>query len=134
MSMTREELLAKNREYKRKYFAQLTPEQKQAMVDRHREYKRRKREDPEYRKHEIEMSRARFRRNNTEEYRAKRRAKYAAKHANDPMTEHRRRCIEAANERMKTPLPERRAKKQALLDIQKELENENQNNIQAYTE
>ena len=57
---------------------------------------------------------------NTEEYRAKRRAAYAAKHANDPMTEHRRACIEAAKKRMETPLDERKALKAANKDIQKE--------------
>ena len=50
---------------------------------------------------------------NSEEYRAKRRAEYAAKHAHDPMTEHRRRCIVAAQERMQTPLEDRKAKIEA---------------------
>ena len=57
---------------------------------------------------------------NTEEYRAKRRAAYAAKHANDPMTEHRRACIDAAKKRMETPLDERKALKAANKDMQKE--------------
>lgn len=50
---------------------------------------------------------------NTEEFRAERRAEYAAKHADDPMTEHRRRCIVAAQERMQTPLEDRKAKIEA---------------------
>lgn len=55
---------------------------------------------------------------NTEEYRGKRRAAYAAKHANDTMTEHRRACIDAAKKRMKTPLDERMALKAANKDMQ----------------
>ena len=61
---------------------------------------------------------------NTEEFRAKRRAAYAAKHANDPMSEHRRKCIEAAQKRTKTPLEDRKtriladkAKEAALKDM-----------------
>ena len=49
----------------------------------------------------------------TEEYRAKRRAEYAEKHKDDPMTEHRKRCIEAQKERMTMTLEERKAKKTA---------------------
>jgi len=49
------------------------------------------------------------RQHKTEEYRAKRRAAYAAKHANDPMTEHRRACIEAQQKRMEKPLADRKA-------------------------
>ena len=56
----------------------------------------------------------------TEEYRAKRRAAYAAKHANDTMTEHRRACIDAAKKRMETPLDERRALKAANKDMQED--------------
>lgn len=52
-----------------------------------------------------------WRKKNTEEYRATRRAKYAEKHKNDPMTEHRKRCIEAAKKRMETPLYVRRINK-----------------------
>ena len=47
----------------------------------------------------------------TEEYRAKRRAEYAAKHANDPMTPHRAAMIAAFQERCKKPIEERRAEK-----------------------
>lgn len=50
---------------------------------------------------------------NTEEFSAKRRAEYAAKHADDPMTEHRRRYIVAAQERMQTPLEDRKEKIEA---------------------
>ena len=86
MKKTIKERRAKNREYKDKW------------RDEHKEEARAK-------------AKARRNANNTEEYRAKRRAAYAAKHANDPMTEHRRACIEAAKKRMKTPLYERKALK-----------------------
>ena len=63
----------------------------------------------------------------TEEYRAKRRAEYAAKHANDPMTPHRKRMIEFWNSRLsKTEVElreekmEREAYKQAMKDIRAE--------------
>lgn len=63
----------------------------------------------------------------SEEYRAKRRAKYAAKHANDPMTPHRKRMIEFWNNRKsKTEVElreehlEREAYKQAMKDIRAE--------------
>lgn len=63
----------------------------------------------------------------SEEYRAKRRAKYAAKHANDPMTPHRKRMIAFGNERKsKTEVElreeklEREAYKQAMMDIRAE--------------
>lgn len=54
---------------------------------------------------------------NNEEYRARRRKKYAEQHRNFPMTKHRRDCINAARKRMKTPLEYRRAKKYADTDI-----------------
>lgn len=63
----------------------------------------------------------------TEEYRAKRRAKYAARHANDPMTPHRKRMIEFWNKRKsKTKVElreedmEREAYEQAMKDIRAE--------------
>ena len=63
----------------------------------------------------------------SEEYRAKRRAKYAAKHANDPMTPHRKRMIEFWNSRLsKTEVElreeklEREAYEQAMKDIRAE--------------
>lgn len=63
----------------------------------------------------------------SEEYRAERRAKYAAKHANDPMTPHRKRMIEFWNSRLsKTEAElreeklEREAYKQAMKDIRAE--------------
>lgn len=62
----------------------------------------------------------------TEAYRAKHRAYYRIRHAKDPMTEQRRRCIEAADERMAMTLEERKAikiakqaEKVAKFDIQK---------------
>ena len=62
---------------------------------------------------------------NTEEFRAERRRKYAEKHKDDPMSEHRRKCIEAAQKRTKTPLEDRKAriladkaKKAAMKDMQ----------------
>jgi len=57
----------------------------------------------------------------TDEYRAKHRAEYAKKHANDPMTEHRQRCIKAANERMQIPLNQRKINKY-IQETQKEAE------------
>lgn len=88
--MTREE----KREYDRKWY--------QKNREKIRE-KNHKRYPPEYyrerrkqnHEHWLEVERARFKRINTEEYRAKRRAAYAAKHANDPMTPQRARMIEA---------------------------------------
>ena len=60
----------------------------------------------------------------SEEYRAKRRAKYAAKHANDPMTLHRKRMIEFWNKRNGIGLSEenleREAYEQAMKDIRAE--------------
>ena len=60
----------------------------------------------------------------TEEYRAKRRAKYAAKHANDPMTTHRERMIAFWNKRNGVGLSEenleREAYEQAMKDIRAE--------------
>ncbi len=63
----------------------------------------------------------------TEEYRAKRRAQYAARHANDPMTPHRKRMIEFWNKRKsKTKVElceenmEREAYEQAMKDIRAE--------------
>lgn len=63
----------------------------------------------------------------TEEYRAKRRAQYAAKHANDPMTPHRKRMIEFWNNRkskteveLREEKMEREAYKQAMKDIRAE--------------
>ena len=52
-----------------------------------------------------------WRKKNTEEYRALRREKYAEKHKNDPMTEHRQRCITAAKKRTNIPLSIRRLRK-----------------------
>ena len=63
----------------------------------------------------------------SEEYRSERRAKYAAKHANDPMTPHRKRMIEFWNNRLsKTEVElreekmEREAYEQAMKDIRAE--------------
>ena len=60
----------------------------------------------------------------SEEYRAKRRAKYAAKHANDPMTPHRERMIAFWNKRNGVGLSEenleREAYEQAMKDIRAE--------------
>ena len=72
----------------------------------------------------IEERRARKREYRTEEYRAKRRADYAAKHANDPMTEHRRACIEAQQKRMETPLDERKAQAKAEQAAKKDMQEE----------
>lgn len=65
--------------------------------------------------------------NKSEEYRAKRRAKYAAKHANDPMTPHRKRMIEFWNKRKSKSEEElqeeklnRMAYEQAMKDIRAE--------------
>lgn len=71
-----------------------------------------------------ETCRKRYKRINTEEYRAERRRRYAEKHANDPMTEHRRACIEAAKKRMFILLEERRAKRQFEKDYNAECSND----------
>lgn len=90
--MTKEE----KREYDRKWYEKNREKRLEA-------YKRWRANNPEYyrerrkqnHEHCLEVERARFKRINTEEYRAKRRAEYAAKHANDPMTPHRAAMIEA---------------------------------------
>jgi hypothetical protein len=63
----------------------------------------------------------------SEEYRAKRRAKYAEKHANDPMTPHRKRMIAFWNKRkskteceLREEKMERDAYEQAMKDIRAE--------------
>ena len=57
-----------------------------------------------------EKRQARWKARNTEEFRAERRRKYAEKHKDDPMTEHRRVCIEAQQKRMTMTLEERKAR------------------------
>ena len=63
----------------------------------------------------------------TEEFKAKRRAIYAARHADDPMTEHRMRVIKAQKRREKAGLKYgeltklKEAKAQAIQDIQEYL-------------
>lgn len=114
--MTIEERCAENREKiceknskRRKQLAKKGKRYQEKLRKRMREYRAKWRK--EHKEEERAKAKARRDANNTEEYRAKRRAAYAAKHANDPMTEHRRRCIEAQQKRMKTPLAERRALK-----------------------
>ena len=63
----------------------------------------------------------------TEEFKAKRRAIYAARHADDPMTEHRMRVIKAQKKRERAGLKYgeltrlKEAKAQAIQDIQEYL-------------
>ena len=62
-----------------------------------------------------------------EEFKAKRRARYAARHADDPMTEHRMRVIKAQKKRERAGLKYgeltklKEAKAQAIQDIQEYL-------------
>lgn len=110
----RDEILAKRKEYyKIKAKKKRMAEYKRKWNAEHADYLREKRK-------------AKWAERNTEEFRAKRRAEYSEKHKDDPMTEHRKRCIEAAQERMTMTLEERKAKKIAKLaekaakdDIQK---------------
>lgn len=113
MEQTIEERRAKDREYyaqnrekicerQRKRYKKLGKRDKKRLQEKKREWYE------ESEKAQVYKER-RKREYNTEEYRAKRRADYAAKHVNDPMTEHRRACIEAAKKRMETPLDERKA-------------------------
>ena len=100
------------RAYDRARYAALPEAKKKEMIKNNAAYKREHRKDPAFRERENALSRAR---KHTEEYRAKRRAAYAAKHANDPMTPHRKACIEAMRKMTRTPIDERRAKRQELL-------------------
>ena len=101
------------REYQRDWYKDNS---KKVLKKRRKYYKANKKKMAEYKRKwnaehadQIrEKNRARY---NTEEYRAKRRAAYAEKHKDDPMTEHRKRCIEAQKERMTMTLEERKAKK-----------------------
>jgi hypothetical protein len=68
----------------RDWYKRLTDEQKKALLEKKRNYQSYK----DY----IERKKSLYR---TAEYREKRRAAYAEKHKDDPMTEHRRKCIEA---------------------------------------
>ena len=113
--MTIEERRARNREYyaqnrekicekQRKRYKKLDKRAKKRLQEQKREWY------AESEKAQVYKERKK-REYKTEEYRAKRRAAYAAKHANYPMTEHRRACIEAAKKRTETPLDERRARK-----------------------
>lgn len=100
------------RAYDRARYAAMPEEKKKELSKIAAEWKREHRKDPAFRERENALSRAR---KHTEEYRAKRRAAYAAKHANDPMTPHRKACIEAMRKITRTPIEERRARKQELL-------------------
>ena len=115
MEMTIEERRARNREYyaqnrekicerQRKRYKKLGKRDKKRLQEKKREWYEESEKAQVYK----ERKKLEYK---TEEYRAKRRADYAAKHANDPMTEHRRACIEAAKKRTETPLDERKALK-----------------------
>ena len=104
---TSEEAREKNRQYYQEHREQILARAKkrnstEEAKERGRKYR------AEHKEERRRNSYKHFLEKNDEAYRAERRAKYAAKHANDPMTEHRRRCIEAANQRMRIPLEERR--------------------------
>lgn len=113
MGMTIEERRARNREYyaqnrekicekQRNRYKKLGKRAKKRLQEKKREWY------AESEKAQVYKERKK-REHRTEEYRAKRRAAYAAKHANDPMTEHRRACIEAQQKLMETPLAYRKA-------------------------
>lgn len=109
-------------EEKRERYRQYYKENREKILARNRERSKRKKSDSKKKwLNESERGRAYREKKrlklHTEEYRAKRRAAYAAKHANDPMTEHRRRCIEAAKERTSKPIEQRRAEKAAKRDM-----------------
>ena len=93
----KERVLAKNRARYKK----MGKRKKAALNEKRRQWAR------EHREERLAKDRARY---CTEEYRAERRRKYAEKHKDDPMTEHRRACIEAAQKRTKTPLEDRKAR------------------------
>jgi len=87
------------------YYKNLSVEKKKLYIQRAAERKRELRKDPIFREQENER---RKKERNTEEYRAKRRAQYALKHINDPMTPHRKIIIEAMQRMVQIPLEERR--------------------------
>lgn len=101
----RETELARAKERK----AKLTPEQR-------KRYNENRKKSPGY-KAMLERNREKYK---SEEYRAQRRAKYAEEHKDDPMTEHRAKCIKWQKKATKTPIEDRRAKKQAIKDIKQE--------------
>lgn len=120
----RERVLAKNRARYKK----MGKRKKEQLKERKRKW------HEDHREEILAKNRARYQ---NEEYRAKRRAEYAEKHKNDPMTEHRKACIKAQNERMtmtleerKAKLMERRAEEQAKKDIRAEQVRESQDHYE----
>lgn len=108
--MTREE----KREYNRKYYEK----NREKLLEANRKWRLKNPEKEKARKEKEKQSEVYKKRlkklrdiYHTEEYRAKRRAEYAAKHANDPMTPQRAAMIAAMQERCKKPIEERRAER-----------------------
>ena len=121
MGMTIEERRARNREYYAQNREKICEKQRERYKKlgkraKNRINKKKREWYAESEKAQVYKERKK-RQHKTEEYRAKRRAAYAAKHANDPMTEHRRACIEAFKKRYSEPIEERKAKKAAMEDM-----------------
>lgn len=96
------------REYARRYYAEhreeILAKQKaayKAKVKKKKQAEYKRKWNAEHREEQREKRRAKWQRRNTPEFRAKRRADYRMKHANDPMTEHRKAMIAAFEERTK---------------------------------